>query len=301
MPALSKALKIALLQFTVTADKPANLLRVKNLAQEAVSNGAKLVVLPECFNSPYSVTAFPKYAEIIPGGESYNFLSKLASDLKIFVIGGSIPEKVEEKSTKDGFKYYNTNLSFSPSGQLIGKHRKVHLFDIDVPNKIRFMESDILSPGDHATSFALDGYGRVGLGICYDIRFPELAAISTRGGKGIEPAFAMFYPGAFNTTTGPLHWSLLARTRAVDQQCYVIVCSPSRDLSSGYHAYGHSLVVDPWGNVVTEAGEADEIVYAELEPEKISSIKENIPVSSQRKFNVYSDLSEKSVVSDGLN
>lgn len=303
MNPLSKALKVALLQFTVTADKPKNLVRVKTLAQEAVSNGAKLIVLPECFNSPYSVTAFPQYAEFIPGGETYNFLSKLASDLKIFVVGGSIPEKVQVKDKKDELKYYNTNMTFNPSGKLIGKHSKVHLFDIDVPNKIRFMESDILSPGTHATSFELEGYGNAGLGICYDIRFPELTAVSTRGNpeKGIKPAFAMFYPSAFNTTTGPLHWHLLARARAVDQQCYVVLCSPSRDMSSGYHAYGHSLVVDPWGHIVAEAGESDEIIYADLEPEKIESIRESIPVSSQRKFGVYSNPANDAVVSDGVN
>lgn len=316
-PVLSKALKVALLQFTVTADKSKNLTLVSKLATEAAGNGAKLLVLPECFNSPYAVSAFPKYAEPVPGGETYSFLSKLAADLKVFVIGGSIPEKVKkttadiekqnqpgnkdpEEKKNDDFKYYNTNLSFSPSGELIGKHRKVHLFDIDVPNKIRFVESDILAPGEHATNFELDGYGRVGLGICYDIRFPELAAISTRGGNGVNPSFAMIYPGAFNTTTGPLHWHLLARTRAVDQQCYVILCSPARDLTSGYHAYGHSLVVDPWGKIVAEAGEGDEIVYANLEEEYISSVKESIPVSTQRQYGIYRNLTTDGVVTNGL-
>lgn len=296
---LSKALKVALIQFTVTADKAANLSTVKSKIGEAVANGAKLIVLPECFNSPYAVSAFPKYAESIPDGETTKFLSALAKEKKIFLVGGSIPEKTPNN------KYYNTNITFSPDGSLIATHRKVHLFDIDVPGKIRFKESDILSPGDHATSFQLDSYGRVGVGICYDIRFPELAAVSTRGdfsssNNTSNKAFAMIYPGAFNTTTGPLHWHLLARARAVDNQTFVILCSPARDLTSSYHAYGHSLVVDPWGKIIAEAGEGDEIVYADLDPEALDSVVASIPVGTQRRYEVYDDVLKHAKLSNGL-
>lgn len=280
---LAKALKVALIQFTVTADKAANLLKVQEKVTEAASNGAKMVVLPECFNSPYAVTAFPKYAEPIPEGETTKFLSKLAQDSKVFLIGGSIPES-------RGDKYYNTNVSFSPEGTIIGKHSKAHLFDIDVPGKIRFMESDILTAGSSATVVDLPDYGKAGVGICYDIRFPELAQAATQSSN----AFAMVYPGAFNTTTGPLHWQLLARARAVDNQVYVILCSPARDMSSSYHAYGHSLVVDPWGKVIAEAGEGDEIVYATLDPEQISSIRASIPVLTQRRFDIYPNVATSS-------
>lgn len=284
---LTKALKVALIQFTVTADKAANILKVKEKVTEAVSNGAKLVVLPECWNSPYSVTAFPKYAEKIPEGETTQFLSKLAKESRIFLVGGSIPE------LRDG-KYYNTNISFNPEGNLIGKHSKVHLFDIDVPGKIRFMESDILTGGSTATTLDLEGYGSAGVGICYDIRFPELALASTVK----HNAFAMIYPGAFNTTTGPLHWQLLGRSRAVDNQVYVLLCSPSRDVANpqNYQAYGHSLVVDPWGEVIAEAGEGDEIVYAELEPEKVGSVRSSIPVLTQRRYDVYPDVGSSSKI-----
>lgn len=284
---LAKALKVALIQFTVTADKSANLLKVKEKVTEAASRGAKLVVLPECFNSPYAVSAFPKYAESVPEGETTQFLSKLARDTKTFLIGGSIPE------SRQG-KFYNTNVSFSPEGHVIGKHSKVHLFDIDVPGKIRFVESDILTGGNSATTLTLSGYGSAGVGICYDIRFPELALASTKA----HNAFAMIYPGAFNTTTGPLHWQLLARARAVDNQVYVILCSPARDVAhpDNYQAYGHSLVVDPWGTVVAEAGEGDEILYAELDPEKINSVRSSIPVLTQRRYDVYPDVSANSKI-----
>jgi omega-amidase len=285
---LAQSLKVALVQVAAGADKAANLVKVKEKVTEAATKGAKLVVLPECFNSPYAVSAFPEYAEAIPGGETYTFLSKLAKDSSIFLIGGSIPEK------DSSGKYFNTNISFNPQGEEIAKHRKVHLFDIDVPGKIKFKESDVLTPGDKATVFNLEGYGNIGLGICYDIRFPELAAIAARQ----HNAFAMIYPGAFNTTTGPLHWKLLGRSRATDNQLYVLMASPSRDLNSSYHAYGHSQVIDPWGGMTAEADETEQIVYADLEPSVIDQVRSSVPISTQRRFDVYADMSKNAKVSD---
>lgn len=223
--------------------------------------------------------SFPKYAEHIPAGETSRILSEVAQACSIYLVGGSIPEK------QDG-KIYNTSVTFNPSGKLIAKHRKVHLFDIDIPDKIRFMESDVLSPGDKATLVDLPPYGSIGIGICYDIRFPELASIAARKG-----AFAMVYPGAFNTTTGPLHWHLLARARAVDNQVYVIACSPSRDMSAGYHAFGHSLIVNPSGVIIAEAGEKDEILFATLDGDVIEQFRAAVPITTQRRFDVYHDVS----------
>ncbi len=291
MGVLSKSIKVALVQLAATSDKAYNLSRAKEWITKAAANGAELIVLPECFNSPYSVTAFPKYAELIPQGDTTVFLSNLSKDLGVLLVGGSIPE-VELIGNVP--KYYNTSLSFGPDGVIIAKHRKVHLFDIDIPGKISFKESTILSPGEKATVFNLPTYGNVGLGICYDIRFPELAAISARSPNN---AFAQIYPGAFNTTTGPLHWHLLARARAVDNQIYVIVASPARDLSSDYHAYGHSLVVDPYGKIVSEAGEGEEIVYATLDPQILETIKSGIPISTQRRFDVYRNIANDAKVS----
>lgn len=283
---LAQKLKVALIQVGATPDKSANLKTIGKKVREAASQGAKLIVLPECFNSPYAVTAFPEYAEEVPSGETTKFLKDLAVETQSFLIGGSIPEK-------EGDKVFNTSLSFNPSGNLIAKHRKAHLFDIDIPGKISFKESETLTAGNKATVFELEGYGKIGLGICYDIRFPELAAVAARKG-----AFAMIYPGAFNTTTGPLHWHLLARGRAVDNQMYVIAASPARDLSAGYHAYGHSHVVDPWGKSVVEAGEGEETIYTELDPEVIQECRNGIPLINQRRFDIYPDVSTGSQVSD---
>lgn len=194
------------------------------------------------------------------------------------------------ESTK---KYHNTSLLFSPKGDLLATHRKVHLFDIDIPGKITFRESDVLSPGNKLTLVDIPSYGKIALAICYDIRFPELATIAARKG-----CFLLLYPGAFNLTTGALHWELQARARAVDNQVYVGLCSPARDMEATYHAWGHSMVVDPNASVMCEAGEEEQIVYAELNGEKIEETRKGIPIYTQRRFDVYPDISEGKVKFD---
>ncbi|KAJ5296101.1 hypothetical protein N7508_010922 [Penicillium antarcticum] len=283
---LKQPLKLALVQLASGADKAVNLSHARSKVLEAAKAGARLIVLPECFNSPYGTSFFPKYAETLhpspPTQEqspSFHALSAIAIEANAYLVGGSIPEL--EPSTK---KYYNTSLVFSPTGALIGTHRKTHLFDIDIPGKIQFKESDVLSPGNQLTIIDLPDYGKIGLAICYDIRFPEAAMIAARKG-----AFLLVYPGAFNTTTGPLHWSLLGRARAVDNQSYVALCSPARDLDASYHAYGHSLVADPSANILSEAEEKETIVYADLTNEAVTNIRGNIPIYTQRRFDLYPD------------
>ncbi|KAK6539112.1 hypothetical protein TWF694_010647 [Orbilia ellipsospora] len=205
----------------------------------------------------------------------------MAKESSTYLIGGSIPEL--DPATK---KLYNTSLVFSPDGELLAKHRKIHLFDINIPGRIRFMESEALSPGDNMTIVETK-YGKIGLGICYDIRFPELAMIAARRG-----CFVMVYPGAFNMTTGPLHWSLLARSRAVDNQIYVALCSPARDINASYHAWGHSMIVDPKGEVMKELEDSEGLVFANLVQEKIEEVRREIPVTTQRRFDVYKNVAE---------
>ncbi|KAI8874500.1 carbon-nitrogen hydrolase, partial [Backusella circina FSU 941] len=183
-------------------------------------------------------------------------------------------------------KIFNTLTAYDPSGKMIAKHRKVHLFDIDVPGKIKFKESDTLTGGDWLTHVETK-YGKFGMGICYDIRFPEMAMIAARSG-----CIAMIYPGAFNMTTGPLHWELLQRSRANDNQMYVAACSPARDLSAEYHAWGHSTVVGPKGEVIVTCDEKETIVYADIDPELVKETRTNIPLYHQRRFDIYGDVNE---------
>lgn len=274
------------------ADKNSNLLQAQSRVREASRAGAHLIILPECFNSPYGTPYFPKYAEtLLPSPPSatqsptFHALSSIAKETSTYLLGGSIPEY--SPLTK---KYHNTSLLFSPQGELLATHRKVHLFDIDIPGKITFRESEVLSPGNKVTIVDLPPYGKIAIGICYDIRFPELATIAAR-----RDAFLLLYPGAFNLTTGALHWSLQARARAMDNQVYVALCSPARDMKASYNAWGHSMVVDPNAQVLVEAGEAEEIVYADLDPRRIEEVRRGIPLVGQRRFDVYPDVSKGEV------
>ncbi|KAL4656869.1 omega-amidase NIT2 [Arapaima gigas] len=271
--AMSK-FRLALVQLHVTKVKADNLRRARELVKEAAGQGAKVIVLPECFNSPYGANFFPEYAEAIPG-ESTQMLSEAAKESGVYLVGGSIPED-------DGGKLYNTCSVFSPDGVLLLKHRKIHLFDIDVPGKIRFQESQTLSPGNSLSVFDTP-YCKVGVGICYDMRFAELAQIYTK--KGCQ---LLVYPGAFNMTTGPAHWELLQRARAVDNQVYVAAASPARDESASYVAWGHSTVVNPWGEVITKAGAEETVVYADIDLEYLAEVRQQIPISSQRRGDLYS-------------
>lgn len=285
---LKKPIKLACIQLASGADKAANLKHAAAQVAKAAQGGSKLVVLPECFNSPYGCQYFPDYAETLlpspPTAEqapSYHALSAMAAENKVYLVGGSIPEF----SPADK-KYYNTSLTFGPDGKLLGTHRKVHLFDIDIPGKITFKESDVLSPGNKVTLIDLPEYGTIAVAICYDVRFPELAMIAARKG-----AFALIYPGAFNLTTGALHWKLLAQGRAVDNQIYVAMCSPARDMSATYNAWGHSMIVDPMAKVLVEAEETETIVEAEIDGSVVLEARKNIPLGTQRRFDVYADVS----------
>ncbi|KAH8195294.1 hypothetical protein TruAng_010543 [Truncatella angustata] len=296
---LRQPVKLACVQLASGPDKAANLEHAREKVLEAAQGGAKIIVLPECFNSPYGCDYFPSYAEtLLPSppskdqSPSYHALSALAAESKTYLVGGSIPEADPDPESK---KYYNTSLTFAPDGKLLASHRKVHLFDIDIPGGITFRESDVLSPGNKVTIVDLPDYGKIAIAICYDIRFPELATIAARKG-----CFALVYPGAFNTTTGPLHWSLQAQARAMDNQIYVALCSPARDTTATYHAWGHSLIADPMAKIVVETDEKESIVSWEIDPKKIEETRRNIPLSTQRRFDVYPDISAGKVQLDEL-
>lgn len=191
-----KQFRIGLIQLATGLNKATNLQNAAAKVREAAKERAQVVVLPECFNSPYGTQYFKDYAETIdPSQESYKALSSMAKDNNVILVGGSIPE------FKDGL-LFNTSLSFDNNGALIGIHRKVHLFDIDVPGGIKFQESECLTAGNSFTEIETP-HGRLGVAICYDIRFPEMAMVAARRG-----CCAMIYPGAFNLTTGPLHCKL---------------------------------------------------------------------------------------------
>lgn len=222
---------------------------------------------------------------------TYGMLSEAASSFGVYLIGGSFPERGANG------ELYNTSLTFSPTGERIATHRKMHLFDIDVPGKITFRESDALTAGNSVTVFDFDSaktcsgsmsaspavQTKIGVGICYDIRFPELAQLMSQQ----FGAQMLVYPGAFNMTTGPAHWKLLQQGRALDNQAFVATCSPARDASAGYTAYGHSLVVNPWGTVIQELEESESILYADIDLSVVESTRSSIPILKQKRNDIY--------------
>ncbi|KAI0290498.1 carbon-nitrogen hydrolase [Russula brevipes] len=299
-----KPFNLALIQLgQIGTDKEANLNHAREMIRRAANGegvgGAlgrpDLIVLPECFNSPYGHVHFPVNAEPIgfKQGEKYDveasesvsvkMLSEAAKAERVWLLGGSIPER----DLSDG-NIYNTSTVYSPKGELVATHRKVHLFDIDIPGKIKFKESETLTGGS-TTNFFDTEFARVGLGICYDVRFPELAMISARQGCHV-----LIYPGAFNTTTGPLHWELLQRARAVDNQVFFSMCSPARDPAGGYPAWGHTLVVDPMGSKLIEAEDGEAILHTRIDPKIFDDARAGIPVTVQRRFDVYPDVNKGS-------
>ncbi|OVA08913.1 Carbon-nitrogen hydrolase [Macleaya cordata] len=269
---------IALCQLSVTMDKERNIAHARKAIVEAAEKGAQLVLLPEIWNSPYSNDSFPVYAEdIAAGGDaspSTAMMSEVARSLQITIVGGSIPERC-------GDRLYNTCCVFGKDGKLLAKHRKLHLFDIDIPGKITFKESKTLTAGENPTIVDTD-VGRIGIGICYDIRFQELAILYAARG-----AHLICYPGAFNMTTGPLHWELLQRARAVDNQLYVATCSPARDADAGYVAWGHSTLVGPFGEVLATTEHDEATVMAEIDYSLIELRRTNLPLEKQRRGDLY--------------
>ena len=266
-------LKLALCQMNVIDDKEENLKKASSMITSA-SKQSDFIVLPEMFNCPYSNDKFLEYREEETDSYTLNIISKLAKGNKVYILAGSIPEKENDE-------LYNTSYLFNKQGTIIAKHRKMHLFDIDVKDKITFKESDVLTPGDNFTIAETD-FGKIGIGICYDIRFPELARIMVENDASI-----LFYPGAFNMTTGPAHWELLFRARALDNQVYCIGVAPALNENASYHSFGHSIVTNPWGEIIAEATEKEEIIYCEIDLDIIKKVREELPLLKNKREDLY--------------
>lgn len=259
--------RLGLIQLAAGDDKAANLQAARREIDRAVAAGAELVILPEMFCVPYETARFADYAEA-EGGEAQQMLAAAARDNACWLVGGSICEE------EDG-RYYNTSYVYDPQGQCVAKHRKMHLFDIDIEGGQYFKESDVLSPGTSLTVFDTP-WGRVGLAICFDIRFADMAAAMVD-----EGAQLLIYPASFNMSTGPRHWELLFRGRAMDGQCYAVGVAPARDENASYVSWGHSLVVNPWAEVVCDLGTAPETRVVSIDLDLVQAVRRQIPLGCQ--------------------
>ena len=271
-------IKVGLIQMKVKDKKDDNLHKAAKLIDKIGKEDVDMVVLPEMFSCPYNTKNFPIYAEE-EGDYSYKFLSEVSKRNNIYLIAGSIPEK-------EGSNIYNTSYVFNRQGEKIAKHRKIHLFDIDIKNKQRFRESDTLSAGDKVTVFDSE-FGKIGLCICYDFRFPELARLMVDKG-----AKAIIVPASFNMTTGPAHWDIMFRSRAIDNQVYTIGCSPARDYDYSYISYGHSLIVSPYGDILCELDEKENFITYDIDLDYVDEIREQLPLLKHRRRDLY-ELLEK--------
>lgn len=264
---------------------------VTEKVREAAGKGADIVMLPEIFCCPYDSAEFPRFAES-DKGYTKDYCSRLAAENGVYLAAGSIPElenaadENEENGSGGSGRIYNTAYVFDRNGNEIAKHRKMHLFDIDVKGGQRFMESETLSPGSEITVFDTD-FGRAGLCICYDIRFPELARLMTLKGAEI-----ILVPAAFNMTTGPAHWELTLRAQAMFNQVYVLGTSTARDMNRSYHAWGHTLLADPWGRKLGELDEKEGMLISEIDLAAEVDIREQLPLLKHRRRDIY-ELVEK--------
>ena len=272
-------IKLAIIQMSVGFDKAENINRACGLITAAARENIDAAILPEMFCCPYSGKYFFDFSEEEYAPESDNSpaqaaLSALAKKLGVIIVGGSMPERA-------GGKIFNTSYVYDETGTRIAKHRKAHLFDANVKNGIKFTESDYLSAGNEITTFETR-FGAMGLCVCFDFRFPEMArAMALRG------ASVIFVPAAFNMTTGPAHWETMFRQRAADNQLFAVGAAPARDTNGVYVSYGNSMIADPWGGVTARCGAGEETLIAELDLSRVSEIRGQLPLLSARRTDLY--------------
>ena len=259
---MDRKLKLAVCQLRTELEPRQTMDKAARMVREAAANGAQAVVLPEMFNCPYSREYFLRFGPL--GHEAaLEEMSGWAKESGVLLVGGSVPELADDR-------LYNTCFIFDETGRQIARHRKVHLFDVDLPG-MRFCESDTFAPGREITTFETR-WGTMGAAICFDLRFPELFRAMAKRGAQI-----VFLPAQFNRTTGPAHWELSLRARAVDNEFFVVGASAARYEGFAYESWGHSLLADPFGGVLASCGDEETILYAEADLGRIGEVRRQLP------------------------
>ncbi len=265
-------LRVGAVQLRSTADLAANLATCRELAARAASEGAKLVVLPECFaflgRGEGDKLAI---AESLDGhGPIMTMLREIATRHGVWLIGGGMPETVPG----DPKRTYNTAVVIDPAGKTVARYRKIHLFDVDIPGGAVLRESDSTARGNELVCVEIGG-AKVGVTICYDVRFPELyrRLVLDRGAE------VLLVPAAFTAHTGAAHWHLLLRARAIEDQAWVVAAAQWGRHNEKRESFGHSLVVDPWGAITAEQAEGDGVVMATLDGATVAKRRAQMPCS----------------------
>jgi deaminated glutathione amidase len=267
---MADRLRVACVQLRSSESKADNLELAEKLVARAAATGAELILLPEKWNGIGSGDYLHSIAETIEDGETFAAMSRWAAGHGVTLVGGSIVERREGRE-----KLSNTCVVFDPDGEVAAVYRKMHMFDVEVGGHV-YRESEAEEPGEALAVSEVEGW-KVGLTICYDLRFPELYRI-----LAVEGAEAITVPAAFTMYTGKDHWELLLRARAVENQCYVVAANQWGTHAGGKAAYGRSMVVDPWGLVLAQAPDEDGVITAELERGRLEEIRRILPSLANR-------------------
>ncbi|KVD75796.1 acyltransferase [Burkholderia sp. ABCPW 14] len=261
--------RVAALQMVSTPDLERNLAEAGRLIADAAASGAWLVLLPEyfCFMGHADVDKLA-LAEPYQDGPIQRFLADRAKAHGVWVIGGTLPLKAPEPS-----RVLNTTLVFDPQGREAARYDKIHLFNFEKGDE-SFDEARTIRPGDAVRAFDAP-FGRVGLSVCYDLRFPELY-------RKMGDCAMIVVPSAFTYTTGRAHWETLLRARAVENQCYVLAAAQGGKHENGRRTWGHSMLVDPWGEVVAVRDEGAGVVAGDIDPARIADVRQSLPAWRHR-------------------
>jgi predicted amidohydrolase len=264
-------MRVAAIQMVSTPDPKMNIVKARALLLQAKEQGAQLAVLPEYW-SIMGMRDIDKlnFAEDIGSGELQDFLSSTAKELAMIIIAGTIPIR-----SGDAEKIFNATIVFDTLGRQIARYDKIHLFGFNNGDE-SYQESNTIEPGHEVVTFETSA-GRIGLAICYDLRFPELF-------RAMGKCSLIVLPAAFTFTTGQAHWEILLRARAIENQCYVLASAQGGLHENGRRTWGHSMLIDPWGKVVNSLGEGEGLLLADIEAEVMTKIRQNLPALSHRKL-----------------
>jgi predicted amidohydrolase len=272
---MSDRLRVACVQLHAVPSKADNIERAERLVAKAASTGADLVLLPEKWNGIGSPEFNRSIAEGLDDGETVTAMRDWARTHRITLVGGSIVERREGRE-----KLSNTSVVVDPEGELAAVYRKIHMFDVEVGGHV-YRESESEEPGDRPATIEVEGW-KLGLTICYDLRFPELYRI-----LAVEGCEIVTVPAAFTLYTGKDHWEPLLRARAIENQCYVVAANQWGAYPDGKASYGRSMIVDPWGVVLAQAPDEDGIIVAELERERLEDVRRTLPSLANRQPEAY--------------
>lgn len=265
----------AAIQMDSTGNLQENLAAITDFVDEAAARGAKLIAMPENVN--YVGTESAANAEEVPGGPTFRHLSALAQKHQVWLHCGSIYEK-----NPNDPRPYNCNMVINPKGELVAKYHKLHPFDVVIKNGPEVKESDRICPGSDIVTVDTGEVGHWGLSICYDIRFGEMYRL-----MALEGAQILFTPADFTMNTGKDHWEPLLRARAIENGCYVI--APGQyGIKPKFQAYGKSLIVDPWGNVIAKAPDHPCVITAEIDLDYLDKVRKQIFTLENRRSDLYS-------------